>query len=178
MDFPIRQAVAAVLALGCAPVLAGTIEFSEAPVPRTDAEKRAILTSPQALVDGVSVNLGYNTILRSGQTGAQDPNGYRFGQLHDVNGQPLLAEDGSPYISSDNDFASLLRGADGKLYMVSHFESRPGAMYLTELAQDPGNGHLTPLRTRPLDFSSGQRWLGALRRQRHPLGYASGLGRI
>lgn len=155
MESSVKQAVAAILALGCcgAPVLAGTIEFSEAPVPRTDAEKRAILTSPQAVVDGVTVELGYNTILRSGQTGAQDPNGFRFGQLHDIQGRPLLAEDGSAYISNDNDFSSLLRGTDGKLYMVSHFESRPGAMYLTELAQDPVNGHLTALRTRPLDFS-------------------------
>ena len=154
MESSVKQAVAAVLALGCcASALAGAIQFSEAPVPRTDAEKRAILTSPQAVVDGVTVDLGYNTILRSGQTGVQDANGFRFGQLHDIDGRPLLAEDGSAYISNDNDFASLLRGADGKLYMVSHFESRPGAMYLTELAQDPGNGHLTALRTRPLDFS-------------------------
>jgi uncharacterized protein len=154
MQAPIKSAAAAILALNaCVPALAGTILFSEAPVPRTDAEKRAILTSPQAVVDGVSIDLGYHTVLRSGQTGTLDADGYRFGQLHDIKGQPLLAEDGSPYISNDNDFSSLLRGADGKLYMVSHFESRPGAMYLTELAQDPNTGVLTAQRTRPLDFS-------------------------
>jgi len=154
MESSVKQAVAAVLALGCCtPIFAGTIEFSEAPVPRTDAEKRAILSSPQAIVDGVTVEFGYNTILRSGQTGIQDPNGFHFGQLHDIYGRPLLAEDGSAYIANDNDFSSLLRGTDSKLYMVSHFESRPGAMYLTEVAQDPNNGHLTALRTRPLDFS-------------------------
>ena len=37
--------------------------------------------------------------------------------------------------------------------MVSHFESGPGAMYLTELKQDAKTGKLTAVRTRPLDFS-------------------------
>lgn len=155
MESPIKSAVVLALTMGVSTIsLAGSIAFSEAPVPRTDAEKRSILTSDQAVVDGVNVSIDYNTILRSGQTGTLDPNGYRYGQLYDSNGQPLTAEDGSPYISNDNDFASLLRGTDGKLYMVSHFESRPGAMYLTELSQDPKNGLLTALRTRPLDFSS------------------------
>ncbi|QIK37415.1 DUF839 domain-containing protein [Caldichromatium japonicum] len=155
MHIQIRPLVAAIAALVNAAAFAGTLEFlDQAPVPRTDAEKRAILTATRAVVDGLPINIAYQLILRSGQTGVQDPNGFRFGQLYDIQGRPLVAEDGSPYISNDNDFSSLLRGRrDGKLYMVSHFESRPGAMYITELAQDPGNGRLTALRTRPLDFS-------------------------
>lgn len=155
MRLRIRPLVAAIAALASSAALSGTIEFlDEAPVPRTDAEKRAILTATRAVVDGMPVNISYHLILRSGQRGALDPNGYRFGQLYDIQGRPLIAEDGSPYISNDNDFSSLLRGRrDGKLYMVSHFESRPGAIYLTELAQDPQNGRLTALRTRPLDLS-------------------------
>jgi len=149
-----KTALGVSLALGATvAVQAGTIEFSSAPFPQTDAEKRAILTSDSAVVDGQRVELDYNVILRSGDTGSQDPNGYRFGQLYDINGNPLRAEDGSYYISQDNDHASLHPAGNGIVYMVSHFESRPGAMYLTELAQDSESGQLTALRTRPLDFS-------------------------
>ncbi|MCF7993909.1 MAG: DUF839 domain-containing protein [Chromatiaceae bacterium] len=147
----IRRAVAAALTLTSTSLaMAGSIEFSPAPFPLTDSEKRSILTSDLAVVDGASVPLNYNTILRSGDTSG---NGI-FGQLHDINGAALLAEDGSPYISNDNDFASILIGEDGKLYMVSHFESRPGAMYLTELSQNAQSGELSAVQTRPLDFSA------------------------
>lgn len=132
---------------------AGTVEFLEAPVPRTDAEKRAVLTSEYAVLDGVRIPMPYRTILRSGETETNDPAGGIFGQLIDINGNPLLAEDGSSYISSDNDFSSLLPGEQDIVYMVSHFESRPGGLYLTEMRQNPLNGILTAERTRPLDLS-------------------------
>jgi secreted PhoX family phosphatase len=129
---------------------AGSIQFEEVPFPATDAEKRSVLASPSAVVNGSTVAIGFNTILRSGD----EVGGGVFGQLVDAQGNPLLAADGSHYISSDNDFSSLLTGKqDGKLYMVSHFESRPAAMYLTELNQNPTTGSLTAVRTRPLDFS-------------------------
>ncbi|EIC22971.1 PhoX family protein [Thiorhodovibrio frisius] len=146
----LQRVLAAALSFTAAPlVLAGTIEFSPAPFPLTDTEKRGILTSDSATVDGVQVPVGYHTILRSGDTAEGT-----FGLLHDIDGNPLVAEDGSPYISNDNDFASILEGEDGKLYMVAHFEARPGAMYLTELSQDPRTGVLSAVRTRPLDFSA------------------------
>jgi hypothetical protein len=48
----------------------------------------------------------------------------------------------------------------GKLFNVSHFESRPGAMYLTELRQDSRTGKLTPISTRNIDFSEwGGLWV-------------------
>jgi hypothetical protein len=132
-------------------ILAGTIEFADVPVPRTDSEKRSILSSSHVIVDGVTLATGYTILMRSGDSPSDEG---IFGLLHDQNGQPLMAEDGSLYISNDNDHASLIQGAtDGRLYNVSHFESRPGAMYLTELAQNPQNGQLTPLRTRALDFA-------------------------
>ncbi|MEZ5561038.1 MAG: DUF839 domain-containing protein [Pseudomonadales bacterium] len=56
-------------------------------------------------------------------------------------------------MSNDNDFSSLVKGDRGGLFMVSHFESRPAAMYLTQLLQNPLTGELKPIRTRPLDFS-------------------------
>jgi hypothetical protein len=42
----------------------------------------------------------------------------------------------------DNDFSSLLQGKGDDLFMVSHVESRPAAMYLTELEQDENSGEL------------------------------------
>ena len=130
---------------------AGSIEFTEVPVPTTDAAKREVVASPSAIVNGRKVGIGFHVIMRSG-----DQVGWHkkatFGQILDKNGDPILAEDGSPFISNDNDFSSLLTGKDGDVYMVSHFESRPAAMYLTQLDQKR-NGELEAVRTRPLDFS-------------------------
>lgn len=124
-----------------------SLEFSGVPVPKTDAEKRDVLASQWAFVNGVPHAIGYNVIVRSGDV----VNGVTFGLLHDQDGNPMLAEDGSEFISNDNDSSSLLP-VGNKLFMVNQFESRPGGMYLTELAQDQ-KGFLTPVRTQPIDFS-------------------------
>ncbi len=130
-----------------------TIEFAEVPVPMTDEEKRSILASEKATVNGKDYPIGYNIIMRSGDN--PDPaRSEAFGQLFDIKGNPIYLADGSPLISNDNDFSSLLTGADGKLYMVSHFENYDaGHMYVTELDQDKETGKLSPVRTRHLDFS-------------------------
>jgi uncharacterized protein len=127
-----------------------TIQFSAVNVPETDAEKSAIFASNAVTLNGeIEQEIGFHTILRSG---TEVGDGI-FGQLIDSNGNPLFGEDGQPQISNDNDFASLLPVGE-KLFMVSHFESRPGAMYITELDQDLETGHLTALNTKPADFSS------------------------
>lgn len=132
---------------------AGEIQFTNAPVPTNDLDKRSVLTSQFAIVDGAKTDINYNTLMRSGDRlwGSRTP----FGLILDIEGEPVINEDGSVKISSDNDFASLIRGKGWghDLFMVSHFESRPAAMYLTKLHQDPKTGALTPVRTRPLDFS-------------------------
>lgn len=130
---------------------AGSLAFSNAPVPTNDLDKRSVLTSQFAVVDGANVDVGYNTILRSGDK--PDKWSWPFGTLIDSDGQVVRAEDGSVRISSNNDFSSLIRGNRGELFMVSHFESRPAAMYLTQLKQNRHSGELEALRTRPLDFS-------------------------
>ncbi|PVV14093.1 MAG: hypothetical protein B6D77_03620 [gamma proteobacterium symbiont of Ctena orbiculata] len=132
-------------------VQAGDIEFVNAPIPTTDLEKRSVLTSQFAIIDGEKVDVEYNTLLRSGD----EPKGSwaPFGQLHDIEGQPIIAEDGSVRVSNDNDFTSIVRGKNGRLFMVSHFESRPAAMYLTKLRQNKKTGELKAVKTRPLDFS-------------------------
>jgi secreted PhoX family phosphatase len=147
-------AIASVLAMGTAvPALAGTITFDEAPVPYSDAEKRDVLASKYAIVDGRKVYIDYNTILRSGDAAGRGRWAGVFGQLIDVHGDDLVAEDGSKIVSNSNDFSSLVKGEDGQLYMVSQFENRPGAMYLTQLKQNRRTGELTAKRTRALDFS-------------------------
>ena len=132
-------------------VQAGSLELTNAPVPTNDLDKRSVLTSQFAVVDGKKVDVDYNTILRSGD----QPNrsSMPFGTLIDIEGQVVRAEDGSVRVSNDNDFSSLIQGKRGDLFMVSHFESRPAAMYLTQLKQNWKTGELEPLRTRPLDFS-------------------------
>lgn len=130
-------------------------EFKEVPVPITDVEKKAVSASPEVTVDGKTYKIGFNTILRSGDKVGDGT----FGLLVDQNGQPVKNKDGSVHISVDNDFSSLLP-VGKKLYMVSHFESRPGAMYLTELKQEKQSGKLTAVSTKNIDFSSyGGLWV-------------------
>lgn len=140
--------IAAVLAAGG--VHAGDLAFTNAPVPTNDLDKRSVLTSQFALVDGQKVNVQYNTIMRSGDQ--LQNNTLPFGALIDIEGQPVVDQDGNVRVSNDNDFSSLLP-VGGKLFMVSHFESRPAAMYLTQMKQNRKTGELTPIKTRPLDFS-------------------------
>jgi len=130
------------------------IAFENIPVPVTDEEKREVVTSSYVNIDGVSSDIGYNTIFRSGDV----VGGNTFGQIYDEDGSIVVATDGSPFVSSDNDFSSLLPIND-RLFNVSHFESRPGAMYLTELQQNT-DGTLTPISTKNIDFSAwGGLWV-------------------
>ncbi len=129
---------------------AKTIEFAGVKSPQSDEEKRAVVATNSVEISGKKHEIAFNTILRSGDRVGDGV----FGQVFDINGNPIKSEDGSEWISNSNDFASLLTGKDDKLYMVSHFEDSPGSMYVTELNQDTGNGKLSAVRTQPLDFSS------------------------
>jgi hypothetical protein len=130
-------------------VAAGEIEFQGVKVPTSDGEKRSVLAAKSVRVDGKKTKIGYHTIMRSGdQPGSSE---HPFGTLVNKEGE-VIHQDGHPRVSNDNDYSSLLN-VDGDLYMVSHFESRPAAMYLTELHQDSRTGLLSPVQTRPLDFS-------------------------
>ncbi|MCK5831047.1 MAG: DUF839 domain-containing protein [Methylococcales bacterium] len=125
--------------------------FSKAPVPISDLDKRSILTSQFVQVDGVKADFKFNSIMRSGDNpkGSLAP----FGTIFDIEGKKIVAEDGSVRVSNNNDFSSLIIGEDNKVYMVSHFETRPAAVYLTEIDQNSSTGKLTAKKTRPLDFS-------------------------
>ena len=108
-----------------------TILFGEVKVPTTDSQKRRIQASNFIEIDGVKTNTRFRTIVQSGDEFGDDI----FGLIYDKNGKPVRAKDGSIKISHDNDFSSLLPIGD-KLFMVSHFETAPAAMYNTPNYQD------------------------------------------
>lgn len=122
------------------------LEFSEISVPTTDTEKKEVRASQSVKVDGKEYKIGFNTIMRSGDKVGDGI----FGALYDADGKIITTKDGSPRISNDNDFSSLLT-YNNKIFMVSHFETRPAAMYVTELSQDK-DGKLTAVNTKSIDF--------------------------
>lgn len=134
------------------------VQFSGIEAPKTDAEKRKIISTQSITLDGKQYSTGYNVLMRSGDKVGDGT----FGLLLDEKGKPVVNKDGSTHISVDNDFSSLLtrKGPNGdKLYMVSHFESRPGAMYITEL-QQADDGKLMAINTKNIDFSTyGGLWV-------------------
>jgi len=125
-----------------------TIRFQEVSVPSTDKEKREVRASKSITIDGKEYPIDFHTILRSGQKSGDGV----FGLLYDIDGNPIKNSDGSPKISNSNDFTSLIP-VGKKIFMINHFESRPAAMYLTELKQEE-NGNLKAISTKNIDFSA------------------------
>ncbi|MCB1740410.1 MAG: DUF839 domain-containing protein [Gammaproteobacteria bacterium] len=144
----IALAVAVALSAGIAQ--AGTLRFSEVPVPSDDASKREVTASPSVRIDGRTHRIGYNTLLRSGDQVGNSA--LAWGTLVDVDGVPLHDDAGAPVISVYPDHSSLITGDDGRLYSITQFEDSIGAIYLTGLRQGR-DGRLLPTRTRPLDLS-------------------------
>lgn len=131
-----------------------TLSFTGIPAPKSDAEKRSILASDAVVTaDGktTDLDLDYRTLARSGdQLG-----NITFGQLVDIDGNPLYGEDGAAKISNSNEFTSLLPVGD-RLFSVSQFESRPGAMFLMELKQSKDDGLLSVKDAWQIDQSGVQ----------------------
>ncbi|MFA7238740.1 MAG: alkaline phosphatase PhoX [Sulfuricellaceae bacterium] len=131
------------------------VDFAGIPYPVSDADKRSAMAAPQVHVNGNTYSTAFNTILRSGQTSGSGV----FGQVYDSTGKVIRATDGSARISDDNDHSTLI-DLFGKVFMVSQFESRPAAFYITELSQNTTTGKLTPVSTKPIDFSAlGGGWV-------------------
>lgn len=127
-----------------------TLAFAGISAPLDDGEKRLVRAASSATIDGKPVAIGYHAMLRAGDT----VGGKVFGALIDKDGDPITLGDGSTVVDTGADFTSLLE-VGGKLFSVTHFESgKPAAMYVTELSQDKTTGALTPISTRPVDFSS------------------------
>ncbi|MGB8313394.1 MAG: alkaline phosphatase PhoX [Aestuariivirga sp.] len=136
-----------ILAGVSAPVLAGTIEFTPVAAPTDDAGKRQVNVSQSVKIDGADHAIKWNTMARSGQKIGDG----QFGVLTDASGKVLFNSDGTPSIADSADFTSILP-VGGKIYSITHFESRPAAMYLSEITQ-AADGTLTPVSTRAIDFS-------------------------
>lgn len=132
-----------------AEVIAKAIAFTGVNFPASDAEKRQILASPTVTIDGKTYNIGYNTILRSGDTRGTGI----YGLLYDENGNPLTHADASLDISNSQDHSTLL-DVHGKVFMISQFEDTIGSFYITELNQNASTGALTPVSTKPINMSS------------------------
>jgi secreted PhoX family phosphatase len=128
---------------------APSITFERIGVPTSDADKREIIASPTTRLSGAEVSTDYHTIVRTGDSFKSGI----FGKMYDAYGNPVLAEDGSELVSSDEDFSSFL-WAGSRLWMVTHFETIPAGMYVTELTQDTKTGLVTAVDTWPIDFSS------------------------
>ena len=143
-------AVSMLMSVSAPAIAGGSLSFSGIKAPETDKEKRSVNVTDSVTINGKKYPVSYRVIMRSGDR--PDSSSEPFGQLYDKKGNKLINTDGSAYISSDNDFSSLLTGRDGKLYMVPHFEPVPAAMYITELTQK-SDGTLLPKHTRHIDFS-------------------------
>lgn len=132
-----------------------TLRFSEIAYPISDTEKRTVVASSTVTVKGAQRSIGFHTILRSGEKAGSGT----FGLLYKADGTVLTAADGSPRISDDNDHSTFI-DVFGKVFMVSQFESRPAAFYITELSQNAADGKLTAVATKPIDFASlGGGWV-------------------
>ncbi|MEJ2454395.1 MAG: DUF839 domain-containing protein [Candidatus Thiodiazotropha sp.] len=129
-----------------APALA--FEFEPLPPPDPFEETAGVIATPGYRQHDKRHDLHYRTLLRSGDRRADQI----FGLLHDRSGNLIHAPDGGPRISKKNDYSSLLT-VDGRLFMLTHFEEIPGAIYLSELSQEPTSGLLSVTRTRPLDLA-------------------------
>lgn len=126
---------------------ARTLSFEGVEAPASDQQKRQVLGTSSATVQGRSYDIGYHTLLRSGD--ALDDN-VVFGQLVDQIGQPLYDEDGYPQITDSNEHTSLLPIGE-RLFSVSQMETAPGAMFLIELDQNRDSGLLAPKKLWQID---------------------------
>ncbi|EKF75930.1 hypothetical protein A11A3_00510 [Alcanivorax hongdengensis A-11-3] len=127
-----------------------SLEFTPVNAPATDAQKRQILVSPSAKVDGEEHSVGYHTLLRSGDSVDSE---VVFGRLVDESGAPLYGSDGELQVTDYNEHTSLLPIGD-RLFSVSQMETRPGAMFLMELDQDKDTGVLSTKKLWQIDQSS------------------------
>ncbi len=128
-----------------------TMTFAEVKTPETETEKRAILASDYVTINGQRHEIAYHTIMRSGDNIGE----HTYGLLIDAYGDPITTKHGSFKVSRNIDFSSLLPIGE-KFFMVSQFETNPGAIYLAELTQHPQTGLLSPVSIKPLDLSSIQ----------------------
>ncbi len=124
-------------------------EFEPLSAPETLEETTRVRATPGYLdPEGKRHALRYHSLMRSGERRADQI----FGLLYNSRGNLIHDAAGGARISRKNDYSSLLQLSQG-LFMLTHFEEIPGAIYLSELSQQRESGLLNVERTRPLDLS-------------------------
>ncbi|MBX2801796.1 MAG: DUF839 domain-containing protein [Myxococcales bacterium] len=126
-----------------------TLLFEPAAFPMSDTQKREVLVTSGAEINGVEVPLGYTTLLRSAD---ESGNGV-FGLVLGAAGAAVTEPDGSDTISDRADFTSL-HAVDGDLWALTQFGGSPGALYLTDLRHDAATGEVVAQSTEAVDVSS------------------------
>jgi secreted PhoX family phosphatase len=116
-----------------------SLSFDSVDVARTEADKRALRTASHFTLNGTRAPLTYHRLLHPGD----DVGGTTFGVLRDIGGAELGGPRGS---CTSADHTGLLQ-AHGQLFMTTHIECIPGAIYLTSLEQDAA-GVLSATSTR------------------------------
>ncbi|MCU7845576.1 MAG: PhoX family protein [Candidatus Thiodiazotropha sp. (ex Monitilora ramsayi)] len=125
------------------------LTFEPVSLPDSIAEGSSIRGSQAYQHNGKQYTLDYRTLIRSGDRREDQI----FGLLHDRQGNLIHRADGGARVSNKNDYSSLLQ-VESDLFMLTQFEEIPGAVYLSQLNQNPKTGLLKVERTRPLDLSS------------------------
>jgi len=160
-----------------APATLTSVEFTDTPVPSTEADMLKTQSSSKAIFkysDGSSKEylLSYTTLFKNTDV-INDVKGtkYAAAQLFDVNMSPIIDPNGDPVIAETADSNSLLK-IGSKLMLVNHWEydniladgqsaykvanwySRmPMSMNLSEINQ-ASDGKLSVKSQKPVDFSS------------------------
>ncbi|KOR29172.1 hypothetical protein TI03_03000 [Achromatium sp. WMS1] len=121
-------------------------------------ERSQIRTTNTVTINGHTYPITYHKLLHSGQIlpklGGQPEEIETFGMLKLQDGSPLLKQDGSPWICSNNsgpDHTSLIQH-NNALFAITQLECYLGGAYVTKLRQTP-DGTLHPIATRSVDFS-------------------------
>ncbi len=143
------------LSHGIAAPRAAELQFLPAPEPATIEEKKQVHASPAVVTgDGKQHPIRFHTLLRIGDRPTQTI----FGTVNDQSGNPVAPVKGDSLTEPLPDHTSLIQ-AGAKLFALTHIENAPGGIYISELEQ-AGDGTLTAVSTRPVDFSSlGGLWI-------------------
>lgn len=136
------------------------LSFADVGFPITNADKHAVRTAGKVNLNGQEQNLGFITLLRSGQDRSghacdlsSDANAAScFGTIPTADGTPMKDDSGVIEVASSQDFASLMKVGDNT-FMVSQFESPVSSIFVTRITQEAGNGVVSAASTRAVDLS-------------------------
>jgi secreted PhoX family phosphatase len=129
------------------------LDFSPLSAPSTSEEKAALRVAATYAVGGEARPLRLQTLFHSGDRFGD----WKYGDLVDVNGAPLLDADGQRVHCADSDATGLLP-VEGQWFLVQHLECMPGGMALTRLKLD-SEGTFTAVDARWLNGAAVGGWI-------------------